>query len=208
MIRDAGVLLAVLLPTVAGALDIEPGTWQLSGATEAGYVRFGERNNALRLQASAIHYSRRNFGIGIGAAFAREQYTYVPRDSDTFLLLEDSRTAWALSPVLTWNSGPERTSAFLEAGLGVISVGSDTAVLGTLAGGFRYFATDHLSLDLALALQRGGTPGQVDGVLSLGFGISVFLGRGARAAQAVEAPPAQAPAPEAPAGPAPVAAGT
>lgn len=190
MIRCAGALLAVLLPMLAGALDIEPGTWQLSGATEAGYVRFGEHNNSLRLQGSAIHYSGRNFGVGIGAAFAREQYTYLPPDA--LSILEDSRTAWALSPVLTWNTGPERSSLFLEVGLGMISVGGEAGVLGTLAAGIRYFATDHLSLDVALGLQRGGNPSQVGGVLSLGFGISVFLGPGARAGQPVGAQTADA----------------
>jgi hypothetical protein len=194
------LVLAALLaaaPLASRAAVIEPGTFELSGGSglafegtttefEGDPVELETRTFALVL--TGAWYPIQN--VGFGLLLDHQSTTF---EIEGFSDVEATRTA--IGPQLRFNVPvAERVSLRFAAALGLIAGQSDSVdELGNVeqvdfdggffqvGAGFSFFATEHVSFDAGLTLQRAVTEDDVsnleetDDSVRLAFGISVFL---------------------------------
>jgi opacity protein-like surface antigen len=185
-------LVALLLPAAASAREIRPGTFQLSGGTQVSYSSTTTEqpgvsdfdSSSFDLNGAGYFYVIPNLGIGA--------FVSLTNGTDEFEGEEDEFSQTFLGPQITYNFPvAPQLSLFAEAALGWASASNndnDASGLGFgLGGGLRFFPVDAVSLDASvnwttLSLEDDFDNEADTSNLSLGVGISVYFGGGARTA--------------------------
>ncbi len=190
--KTAALTLA-LLPALAGARDLGPGTWELSGGTNLDFGKTtSSRSGASDLETTVVsvdtdglYYPVKNLGIGLGLGYDRSE-------SDSGVYSSESSTS-VIGPQakLSIPFAPQ-ASVLLSGAVGRMWVRQETNDLpvehadGWLfvgGAGVRMFPADFVALDVTVNYMRGsidyedlGAPEVDMSGWDLGLAISVFFG--------------------------------
>jgi hypothetical protein len=187
------ILFAILClaPAIAGATELRPGTFKLSGATDLHLSRVsaevdggGESDlTELGLSARGFWFFTPNVGVGAAADVVRQTFDIGDEDF--------TGTELTVGPALALHLPLDgRTALFAEIGAGLFrSDVEDLEIDGWVLsgrGGVSIFAIPSVSFDLGVGVARAWlepSVGDVDGpdgtrtTLGAELGISVYFGR-------------------------------
>jgi hypothetical protein len=181
------VLTLALLPALAGARDLAPGTFELSGGTNLDYGKMttsvpGEPDvdqTSLTLETDALYYVVKNLGLGLALRYDKSETDFGGLggtvDSSSSLIGPALKFSLPVAP---------SASVLLGGAVGRMSMSSDGSDADgwafTVGGGLRLFAADWASFDALVSYTNAsidfqGIDVDVTG-WDVGLALSVFFG--------------------------------
>jgi hypothetical protein len=180
------VVLAALLPALAGARDLGPGTWEVTGGTRLGLSNVtleppgspDVETRTVTFDTSVGYYVANNFGLGLLLDWQKEEIEIGTASTET--------TTSMIGPIATYDI-PVSANVSVVASGGIVRMavdvdGNDADGFGVLlGGGLRLFATRNVAFDATLSFLLASVEDDLNNEIDisgfdLGLGIAVFFG--------------------------------
>lgn len=184
-------LTLAVLPALAGARDLGPGTFELGGGTDLGFGSATTEVNGVEVvdistrsvNADALYYVVNNLGIGLGISYDWTEF-------DDGVSPKQSSSTSIIGPELKLNLPiAPKASVLLGGAIGRMVLSQDDGFgqadadgfAFLLGGGVRFFPADFVSLDALLNYTKAGVSDDAGNDIDvsgweLGLGVSVYFG--------------------------------
>jgi hypothetical protein len=179
------VVLAALLPALAAARDVEPGTWEVTGGTRLGLSKLTVEppgspdieTSTVTFDTSVGYYLANNFGLGLLLDWEKQEVEIGAASEET--------TTSMIGPVATFNIPVAANVSGIASGgivrMAVDTDGNDADGFGILlGGGLRLFATRNVAFDATLSFLFASVEDDLNNEVDisgfdLGVGIAILF---------------------------------